>query len=145
LTHWTLALVMLPCLWAVMIVTSKMLPLVISEGYQSWWLYLTGGLTYMVFNRWIHKPMWFYVLGHELTHAASGLLSGAKIHSLKAGSKGGEVRLSKTNAFVALSPYIFPFYTVLFLLIYALIRHWWEPKELDYAFQFIMGLTLAFH
>jgi len=122
-----------------------MIPAVASEGVRSWWIYAAGAAVYLMIERWLHKPVWFYVLGHELTHALSGLLSGAKILSLKAGSKGGEVRLSKTNAFIALSPYIFPFYAILTLAAYSLIRNWWVHPHLTHGFQFLLGFTMAFH
>src|SRR6185436_4042264 len=96
-------------------------------------------------ERLLERPMWLYVFGHELTHAASGLLFGAKIHSFKAKSTGGEVRLSKSNAFIALSPYIFPVYALVLIAIYAVTRHWWDPPQLKPVFQFLLGLTVAFH
>jgi hypothetical protein len=102
-------------------------------------------LTYIIVDFFIAKPMWLYVFGHELTHAISGLATGAKIHSFKASSKGGEVQLSKSNAFVALAPYIFPIYAALLVGLYVLARHWWASSTLTAVFQFLLGFTVAFH
>lgn len=115
------------------------------EGLRAWWLYLAGILTYLAVERVLSRPMWLYVFGHEMTHALTGLLSGAKVHSFKAKSSGGEVRLSKSNAFIALSPYVIPIYLVGVALIYAMTRHWWNPPQLLPVFQFMLGLALAFH
>jgi len=122
-----------------------MIPAVGAEGVGRWWLYAAGAASYAVLERFVTKPMWLYVVGHEMTHAVSGLLSGARIHSIKAGSRGGEVHLSKSNAFIALSPYVFPFYTLAVIGLYALLRHWWNRPELTPVFQFLLGMTLAFH
>jgi hypothetical protein len=91
------------------------------------------------------KPLWLYVVGHELTHVVSGLLSGAKIYSMKAGSKAGEVQLSKSNAFIALSPYVVPFYTAVLVALYAAAHRWWNPPAVLPTFQVLLGATLAFH
>lgn len=145
LTRWLIALALLPCLWAVYHQLFLMVPDLLSEGYKSWGLYLAGAGTYILIERLLSRPMWLYVFGHELTHVVSGLLSGAKIHSFKAKSSGGEVRLSKSNAFIALSPYVVPLYAVLILGLYALTRRWWNPPYLTPAFQVIMGAAVAFH
>lgn len=116
-----------------------------AEGYRSWGLYLLGAGGYLLVERMLTKPMWLYVVGHELTHAVSGLLSGAKIYSLRAGSKAGEVQLSKSNAFIALSPYVVPFYAVVVVALYAAAHRWWHPPAVVPTFQVLLGATLAFH
>jgi hypothetical protein len=108
-------------------------------------MYVIGAVVYIVIDFFIAKPMWMYVFGHELTHVISGIATGAKIHSFKASSKGGEVQMSKSNAFVALAPYIFPIYAGLLVAIYALARHWWASPALTASFQFLLGFTVAFH
>jgi hypothetical protein len=122
-----------------------MVPAVGAEGVDRWWLYALGAGIYLGFERLLVKPMWLYVVGHETMHVISGLLSGARIHSFKAGSRGGEVRLSKSNAFIALSPYVFPIYTLAVIGVYALLKHTWNRPELTPLFQVLLGATLAFH
>jgi hypothetical protein len=140
-----LALALIPLLWAALRVTALMVPSVAAEGLARWGLYVAGALVYLLFERIVSRPMMIYVFSHELTHAISGFLSGARIHSFKATSKGGEVRLSKSNLFVALSPYIVPLYALFILLVYALVRIWYQNSPSIYVFQFLLGLTLAFH
>jgi hypothetical protein len=136
---------LLPLLWAVLHQTGLMLPNLLAEGVTSWWRYATGAAVYLLIERLITKPMWLYVVGHELTHAISGLMMGAKVHSFKAKSSGGEVRLSKSNAFIALSPYIVPLYALLLAGLYALTRYAWNPPYLRPAFEFAMGAAMTFH
>lgn len=115
------------------------------EGVVFWWRYAAGASGYLFLEQLLKKPMWIYVVGHELTHAVSGIMSGARVHSFKATSKGGEVKLSKSNAFIALSPYIIPFYSILVILTYALAVHFWPRNEVVWGFEVLLGATLAFH
>lgn len=143
--RWSIALALLPCLWAVLHQTGRLVPALMDEGVNAWWLYFAGAASYIAFERLLTRPMWLYVFGHEMTHALTGMLSGAKVHSFKARSTGGEVRLSKSNAFIALSPYIVPLYLLVVVLIYTVTRRWWNPPQLLPAFQFLLGVALAFH
>lgn len=136
---------MLPLLWATAKQTMLMIPTVGQDGFHAWGLYAGGLLSYLALERVMAKPMWLYVVGHELTHAVSGLISGAKIHSFKAGARGGEVRLSKSNIFIALSPYIVPIYAVLVISVYAVLKRWWFRPEIVYGFQWFLGMAIAFH
>lgn len=145
LSRWALGLTLLPLVWSVGNSLAGMIPAVGMEGFQSWWRYAAGAAVYIAIERLFQKPMWLYVVGHELTHAVTGLLSGAKIHSFKAHSDGGEVRLSKSNAFIALSPYVVPLYATLVIGIYAAVRHWWAHPGVVQGFQFLLGAALAFH
>lgn len=142
---WLCAVALLPVLWAVLRETGRLIAVVTSEGFRNWWLYASGALVYVLAERVFEKPMFLYVFGHELTHALSGILSGAKIHSFKTSSKGGEVHLSKSNLFVALSPYIVPLYALAVIALYALVRIWYQNPPLIYSFQTLLGASLAFH
>lgn len=145
LTNWLIAVALLPLLWGILHQTGRMFPALLDEGFSSWWRYAAGAALYLLIERVLARPMWLYVFGHELTHAVSGILSGASIKSFKAKSTGGEVRLSKSNAFIALSPYIIPLYSILVIVLYAVTRRWWDPPALKPVFEFVLGLTLAFH
>ncbi len=145
LSRWSLAFLLLPLVWATIRQIFLMGSFLEQEGFHSWWLYLVGGVVYLAVERMIKKPMWLYVVGHELTHAISSLMSGAQVHSFKATSKGGEVRLSKSNVFIALSPYIVPIYAILIIAIYALTNVFYPRPEITWAFRFLLGSALAFH
>jgi hypothetical protein len=145
LSRWAVAITLLPLLYVLLTQLFYMVGRVASEGFKSWWLYVAGAAAYLAFERMLPRPMWLYVVGHELTHAVSGLLSGAKIHSIKASHKEGEVRLSKSNAFIALSPYVLPFYSGLVLILYAIAKSIWPPATILPTFQVLLGATLAFH
>ncbi len=145
LSYWGFGVALLPLLWGVVHQTGLMVPSLLQEGVASWWRYAAGAAVYLLTERLFTKPMWLYVVGHELTHALSGFMSGAKVHSFKAKSSGGEVRLSKTNAFIALSPYIVPLYALILAGLYALTRYFWNSPHLRPVFEFLLGASVAFH
>jgi len=91
------------------------------------------------------KPMRTFVLGHELTHAFWALLMGARVGGLKVSKTGGQVKTSKTNWFITLAPYFFPFYAMLFIgLFFAANAIWGLDNYLNWLF-FLVGLGWSFH
>lgn len=87
-----------------------------------------------------------YVLGHELTHAFWAVLFGGKASRLRVSERGGSVRVTRSNAWITLSPYFFPLYTFGVALVWVLTA-WLFPTVKPYApiFLFWIGLTWSFH
>jgi hypothetical protein len=107
--------------------------------------FLLGFAGYLIFQWVFFKPMRTYVFGHELTHAMAAWITGGEVHHIKIGKKGGSVTVTKPNLFVALAPYMVPFYSLILLaayygvsLFYSLIPYW------NY-FLGALGASLAFH
>ena len=98
-------------------------------------------LLFLIFPR----PIRTYVLGHELTHALWGVLMGARVSRLKVNKKGGSVRLTKTNVWITLAPYFFPFYSVLALLAFLATHYFWDMTYYLPFWYGLFGLTWAFH
>lgn len=143
--RWAIALLLLPvnvgvsrAAWEVGVASASAGP---------FWVPLLVGLgVWGVFYLQLPRPMWLYVLGHELTHAVSAWMCGARVQSFKVNSRGGEVRVSKSNAFIALSPYFVPIYSILWSVAMALV-HWrwgtaWWVMPL---YQAGLGFTYGFH
>ena len=86
-----------------------------------------------------------YVLGHELTHALSGMLFGAKASRLKVTDKGGSVNLTKTNFIITLAPYFFPFYTFVVGIAALIVLIFVRPLPLIPLWVALVGFTWAFH
>lgn len=107
-------------------------------------------------GRWLFPPTgaaawaargarWFYVLGHELTHALAAWATGGKVFAIEVGEKGGHVDLSHTSAFVSLAPYFVPFHALLVVLGYRVLL-WARPgAQADALFLALMGAALGFH
>ena len=109
------------------------------------WAFAAGyGLWLAVFV-FLPKPMRTYVLGHELTHAMWALMMGARVSGLKVKKTGGQVRTSKTNWFIALAPYFFPFYAMLFIALFFIAHAIWNLDRYMWVLFFLVGLGWSFH
>ena len=92
-----------------------------------------------------------YVLGHELTHALWGLAFGAKVSNLKVRSTGGSVTLTKSNVWITLAPYFFPFWTMIVVLLALAVRgiiylaNPETPFPVPWFWMFAVGFTWCFH
>lgn len=105
-----------------------------------------GAASWLLYQAFGPKPWWFYVAGHELTHALWARLCGARVSGLRISAAGGRVTVSKSNAWIVLSPYIFPFYTALWVGMGALTQLFVNfDLSLRAVFLFGVGLSYAFH
>ena len=96
-------------------------------------------------------PVRLYVLGHELTHAVWGLAFGARVSNLRVRSTGGSVQLTKSNVWITLAPYFFPFWTMVVVGISLIARavmhftHPGVPLPVPWLWMFAVGFTWCFH
>ncbi len=109
------------------------------------WAFVGGYALWLAVFAFLPKPMRTYVLGHVLTHALSALMIGARVSGLKVKKTGGQVRTSKTNWFIALAPYFFPFYAMLFLIAFFLAYAIWNLAAYLWVLFFLVGLGWSFH
>jgi hypothetical protein len=117
-----------------------------SGSVASFWVTLSGGAaSWVVIFLLLPKPLWLYVVGHELTHAVWAWLFGGRVKSFRASARGGQVVLTKSNTLIVLAPYFFPLYAALWVLFWGLgswLGHW--DDQLPW-FHYGLGLTYAFH
>jgi hypothetical protein len=111
----------------------------------TWVPLLAGAGCWIAVYLLLPKPMWIYVLGHELTHALWAWLFGAQVRKFNVTSKGGHVVVTKTNFLIALAPYFFPFYAVIVVALFAIGRLIWDWRNLLALFDLFLGATYAFH
>ena len=109
------------------------------------WAFAAGYALWLAVFVFLPKPMRTYVLGHELTHALWALMMGARVGGLKVKKTGGQVRTSKTNWFIALAPYFFPFYAMLFLALFFIAHAVWNLERTMWVLFFLVGLGWSFH
>jgi hypothetical protein len=98
---------------------------------------------YFFLPRW----NWLYVFGHEATHALAVVLSGGKVSGFKVSGGGGHVVSDKISVWIALSPYIVPFYPLTVGAAWFAARWVW-PAPLtvwESAFVVVWGMAWAFH
>jgi hypothetical protein len=116
-----------------------------SRWAVDFWIAFGGGsAAWLLIFTFLPKPLWLYVTGHELTHALWTLLFGGRVKSIRATSKGGEVVVTRSNVLIVLAPYFFPFYSVLWLVLWGLL-HWVFPQLHRISLHFGLGVTYAFH
>ena len=111
-----------------------------------WLPLLAGAVCWLAIFLLLPKPMWVYVVGHELTHAVWTWLFGGRVKRLQASSGGGQVITTKSNFLIALAPYFFPFYAVLVVAVFFigdLLWHW-RRAYLPW-FHLLLGAAYAFH
>ena len=91
--------------------------------------------------------MWLYVAGHELTHAFFVLIFRGEVSRIRITPEGGHILTNRNNFLISLSPYLVPFYTLLFLLGWALFEWRWVNFAGSDFFWFygVTGLTWMFH
>lgn len=111
----------------------------------------SGMIAFVVMWMIVPNPIKIYVLGHELTHAVWGLAFGARVSRLKVGASGGSVSLTKSNVWITLAPYFFPFWTMVVVGIALAVRavmHFafpGEPFPVPWLWMFAVGFTWCFH
>jgi len=107
--------------------------------------FFAGGLTYLTIHVLFKKPVFTYVLGHELTHALFALLFGGSVKAIHASERGGRVTITKSNFIITLAPYFFPLYTSLALVLYWTARAAEARGMATEVLIFLSGATFALH
>lgn len=107
--------------------------------------FFLGIITYNIIHIAFFKLTRLYVFNHELIHAISTWMSGGAVKSFKASSKEGNITATKTSAFISLSPYFVPLYTILFALAYFGASYIWDISQWSNLFIFFIGASVAFH
>jgi hypothetical protein len=140
------------------LVAILLLPVCVGAGWALWrvvresgnadtiWVaILSGAGCWLVIYLLLPKPMWIYVVGHELTHAVWTWLLGGQVKRFNASSQGGHVVVTKSNFLIALDPYYFPLYALLIVLVYGLGRLAWDWHGYLVWFHVLLGAAYAFH
>ena len=144
--------------WVKLILAILLLPICVGAAQALWlviqhsgsadttWIPLLAGAgCWIVIFLFLPKPMWIYVLGHELTHAVWAWLFGGQVKKIKVTSSGGHVHITKTNFLIALAPYFFPLYAVLVVAVFAIGHLIWNWQRFLALFDLFLGAAYAFH
>jgi hypothetical protein len=125
------------------------LPRVVTRFYSGQELFsiLGGAVACAISYLFIHKPERLYLWGHELTHLVVAKLFLKQVHGFHITSRaGGKVIIDGTNVWIDLAPYIFPFYSILFLAGGSLFRPVppWGTTAYLVGAAFLYSMHLAF-
>ena len=110
-----------------------------------WVAALSGAACWLVIYLLLPKPMWVYVVGHEVTHVLWTWLLGGRVKKFKASSKGGHVVVTKNNFVIALAPYFFPLYAIMVVLVFVAGHLVWDWRPYLVWFHLLLGAAYAFH
>jgi len=144
--------------WVKFLIGLLLLPVCVATAKTAWqtlalggaadrvWLpMLAGAAAWTAVFVLLPKPMWIYVLGHEMTHAVWTWACGGQVKRLRASSEGGHVLTTKSNFVIALAPYFFPFYAALVTLVFVVGNLIWRWGGYLPWFHFLLGAAYAFH
>lgn len=109
------------------------------------WPFLLGMVLYGLSSLFWQQPMRTYVFGHELSHAVWVWVFRGRVKGFAVSQKGGEVQTTKSNFLIALAPYFFPIYSVFVILLYVILRSFWEITPYFKFFVFLLGISWGFH
>ncbi len=124
---------------------------------EAFWFFGVGFVFWLICFWGLPRPMYLYVLGHELTHYAFVKVCRGRVEAWDAKSHGGYVYTDKTNALISLSPYFVPFYTVIVGVVFSVLsllvdldrKFTGLPLGLTFEWQWLflglIGLTWGFH
>ncbi len=118
----------------------------ISGGADHFWVvFIAGAAVWLVIFLMLPKPMWLYVVGHELTHAVWTWLFGGRVKKFKVGSQGGHVVVTKNNFLISLAPYFFPLYAALVVVLFMIGHLIWNWTAFQMWFHLLLGAAYSFH
>ena len=109
------------------------------------WAFGIGFVIWVLLYFSLPRPMRIYVLGHELTHALWGWLSGSSVSRMRVSKSGGSVAVSDNNMLITLAPYFFPLYTVLVIAGYGAASLFWDVRRYELFWVALVAFTWAFH
>lgn len=107
--------------------------------------FAAGFVVWLVCFMFLPRPVIAYVFAHELTHAIWAFFSDKHVKKISISRKGGSVSLSEANFLITLSPYFFPFYTVLVVLLYYVVWAFVDPAPFENLWLGLIGATWCFH
>ena len=113
---------------------------------ESWAIsFGVGFATWLIVFCFLPRTMWFYVLGHEFTHALAAMIAGGKITSFQVSARGGHVVTDRVNWWITLSPYFIPLYALIWMGLWLSVDFWYPLKAYQPILYFGLGIFWCFH
>jgi len=109
------------------------------------WFFSLGAVLWLIAFAGLPRPILLYVFGHELTHAVWVWLMGGRVSRFRVGRDGGHILTNRTNFWIALAPYFFPFYSILAIAIYGVLSIFYNVQPYGRVLYAVIGATWAFH
>jgi len=108
-------------------------------------LFAMGMLVWLAIFLLLKPSARSYVIAHECSHLLAAWFSGIRAGNLQVGKDSGSVQVARSTIWVALAPYMIPFYSLLLLLVHVLASLWWDPAAWRGLLPPALGFTWCFH
>jgi len=114
---------------------------------EEFWFFALGALLWLIafFGLPRRAVTYAYIYGHELTHAVWVWLMGGHVSEFKVRRDGGHIMTNKSNVWIALSPYFYPIYSVLVVILYAIGWIFCDMAPYTRWLFLALGITWTFH
>jgi hypothetical protein len=112
---------------------------------EEFWFFSLGALLWLIAFFGLPRPIVLYVFGHELTHALWVWLMGGRVSRFRVGREGGHIMTNRSNFWIALAPYFFPFYSILAIAAYGISSLFFNVQPYGRLLYGAIGVTWAFH
>ena len=114
---------------------------------EEFWYFALGALLWIIASFGLPRRVktYVYVYGHELTHAVWVWLMGGRVSEFDVKHDGGHIVTNKSNVWIALSPYFYPIYSVLVVILYAIGWFFWDMTPYTCWLFLALGITWTFH
>jgi hypothetical protein len=112
---------------------------------EPFWFFSLGAVLWLIAFIGLPRPILLYVFGHELTHAVWVWLMGGRVSRFRVGRDGGHIITNRTNFWIALAPYFFPFYSILAIVVYGVLSLFYNMQPYGRILYAVIGVTWAFH
>lgn len=89
--------------------------------------------------------VYFYVLGHELTHALTALAFMGKVSTVNVDLDGGYIETDKDNVIIALAPYFVPLWMLVWVLLVSVLYLFLPEESVNPWFFGGAGFWWSFH
>ena len=143
------SILLLPFLWAECLTIFDIMPGAFSSEFpflsRELVATVAGIALWLVIALFIPVSNWFYVFGHELTHAAWGLATFSKVSKISVTSRGGFCCIENPGMFTTLAPYFIPFYLVVLLALRAIVGIWVDMAPYAMLWFAALGFAYGFH
>ena len=142
------ALALLPLVAAEVWTLADLARLSVPAGswHEGWFASFGAGFgAWLVIFAFLPRALWFYVLGHEFTHALAAMLAGGKVTAFKVSSQGGHVMTDRTAWWISLSPYFVPIYALVWMALWLTVDFYHPLAAWLPVLYFGIGFFWAFH
>ncbi|MGA3170707.1 MAG: hypothetical protein ABSE62_06805 [Chthoniobacteraceae bacterium] len=112
---------------------------------EEFWFFGLGVVLWVIAFFGLPRPIVLYVFGHELTHALWVWVMGGRVSRFHVSRSGGHIVSDKHNFWIALTPYFFPFYSILVIGLYGMGTLFWNMEPYHRWLYAAIGVTWAFH